>query len=176
MMLRLFSILIIMTLNSYSIFDCKQDSDLSNWIVIDDVVMGGRSMGNIDFDSKGHAVFSGEVSLENNGGFSSVRCRFESLKASGFNRFVVHLKGDGKNYQFRTKTNLSDYYSYVYNFKTSGEWETVEIPFNKMEPSFRGRILDMVNFPGEIMEEVGFLIANKEAERFVLKIDKIELK
>lgn len=165
-----------MTVNSYSIFDCKQDNDLSNWIVVDDVVMGGRSTGNVQFDSEGHAVFSGDVSLENNGGFSSVRCRFEALKADQFSKFVVRLKGDGKNYQLRTKANLNDYYSYINNFTTTGEWETIEIPFSEMKPAFRGRMLDMNNFSGESMEEVGFLIGNKEAESFALKIDKIELK
>lgn len=44
-----------------------------NWQPINDGVMGGISSSQIRFDLAGHAVFEGVVSLENNGGFASVR-------------------------------------------------------------------------------------------------------
>ncbi|WP_297765584.1 CIA30 family protein, partial [uncultured Muriicola sp.] len=85
-------------------------------------------------------------------------------------------KGDGKNYQVRLKTNASDYFNYAINIQTKGTWETISIPFEKMIPQFRGRLLNMTSFPGEQIEEVAFLIGNKKAEEFRLEIDKIELK
>jgi len=88
----------------------------------------------------------------------------------------IRLKGDGKSYQFRIKTNNSDYYSYVAPFKTSGDWETIEIPFNSMYPAFRGRKLNAENYPGKQMEMIAFLIGNKKAESFQLEIESIELK
>ena len=45
-----------------------------------------------------------------------------------------------------------------------------------MYPSFRGRKLDEPNFYHESIEEITFLIANKQNEDFKLLIDKIELK
>jgi NADH dehydrogenase [ubiquinone] 1 alpha subcomplex assembly factor 1 len=44
-----------------------------------------------------------------------------------------------------------------------------------MVPSFRGRKLDMPNYPAKVLEEVVILISNKKAERFSLEIDKITL-
>ena len=38
------------------------------WIVVDDVVMGGKSRGNFMINPQGKGVFEGNVSLENNGG------------------------------------------------------------------------------------------------------------
>jgi hypothetical protein len=74
------------------------------------------------------------------------------------------------------KSKASEYYSFVYSFKTSKEWETIVIPLKDMYPSFRGRKLDMPNFNKENIEEIAFLISNKQKEEFQLLIDKIELK
>ena len=64
---------------SQLIFDFNQTNPVNHWTVVDDVVMGGRSYGRFSIDSEGHGVFSGNVSLENNGGFSSLRYRFEKI-------------------------------------------------------------------------------------------------
>ena len=157
------------------LIDFNKDSDLSNWTVVDDVVMGGRSDGNIEINQEGHAVFQGQVSLENNGGFSSVRYRFEQQKVDAYSKVFMRVKGDGKRYQFRMKSDRFDRHSYIYHFETTGEWQTVEIPLREMYPGFRGMKLNMPNYPGRILEEVAFLISNKKAERFQLEIDKIIL-
>jgi hypothetical protein len=83
------------------------------------------------------------------------------------------LKGDGKKYQFRVKKNQKDYYSYIYEFQTSTEWETIEIPVNKLYASFRGRTLQLPNYEGQNLEEIAFLIGNKKNENFELLIDSI---
>ena len=85
------------------------------------------------------------------------------------------MKGDGKKYQFRVKKSESDYYSYIYEFQTSTEWETIEIPVNKLYASFRGRTLQLPNYDGQSLEEIAFLIGNKRNENFELLIDKIEV-
>jgi hypothetical protein len=157
------------------LFDFGKDSDLANWSVVDDVVMGGRSEGHFEINSEGHAVFHGDVSLQNNGGFSSVRYRFNQRNVSDYSKALIWLKGDGRQYQFRIKSSAYDRHSYIYHFQTTGEWQIVEVPFAEMYPGFRGRKLDMPNYPGEEMEEIAFLIANKLAESFQLEIDKIIL-
>jgi hypothetical protein len=85
------------------------------------------------------------------------------------------LKGDGKKYQFRVKKSQKDYYSYIYEFQTSTEWETIEIPVNKLYASFRGRTLQLPNYEGQSLEEIAFLIGNKKNENFELLIDSIEV-
>jgi hypothetical protein len=158
------------------IFDFNKNSDIRNWIIIDDVVMGGKSSGNFKLNSAGHGVFEGDISLENNGGFSTVRYKSEKIFIKEHSKIVLKIKGDGKKYQFRIKSNSGDSYSYIYPFSTTGEWEELQVPLKDMYPSFRGRKLDQPNFSKDHFEEIAFLIGNKSQEKFKLLIDKIELK
>jgi NADH dehydrogenase [ubiquinone] 1 alpha subcomplex assembly factor 1 len=162
--------------NSTTIIDFNTKTNIENWRVVDDVVMGGKSSGSFKINNEGVGVFEGKVSLENNGGFSSVRCRFDKIKVDDYTTVSFKIKGDGKQYQFRIKANSRDYYSYIATFETSGDWEEIEIPLNKMYPSWRGRKLDMQNFSKNQIEEIAFLISNKKEEQFKLLIEKIELK
>ena len=155
------------------LFDFDAIDDLEAWRVVDDVVMGGRSRGEMVLDTEGHGVFRGDVSLENNGGFSSVRCAMSTTNVSAYNKFVLRLKGDGKRYQFRIKRNNNDYFSYVGYLETTEDWALYEIPFEDMHPIFRGRRLSRRNFPGDELANIGFLIANKKQEQFALTIDYI---
>ncbi len=166
---------IVFLMTTSPLVDFNRSSDLSNWFIVDDVVMGGRSAGNFYINEEGDGVFEGYVSLENYGGFSSVRYRFESLRVAGFKSVLIRLKGDNKRYQFRVKESKYDRYSYVLNFQTGSEWEIIEIPLKSLSPTFRGMSLDMPNFPSEEMEEIAILIANEKAEDFKLIIDKIWL-
>jgi hypothetical protein len=159
-----------------TLFNFNTNSDITNWNIVDDVVMGGRSNGSFSLNESGTGVFRGKVSLENNGGFSMVQYNFETKHVDGFSKVSIKLKGDGKTYQFRIKTDNSDYYSYVFSFQTTSDWQTIEIPFSSMYPAFRGRRLNTKNYPGEQMEMIAFLIGNKKAESFNLEIEKIELK
>ncbi|MGB5270432.1 CIA30 family protein [Eudoraea sp.] len=159
----------------FVLFDFSKESNIQNWSVVNDGVMGGLSKGNFSVNDKGDGFFTGHVSLENNGGFSSVRYNFESKSVSSYKKITIRLKGDGKRYQIRVKTRVSDYYSYIAYINTNGEWQTLEILFSNMIPSFRGNKLDLPNYPGEYMEQFAILIGNKKNEDFKLYLDKIEL-
>jgi len=163
-------------MNNLVVFDFKTGSDISGWNTVNDVVMGGISSSQFDVNAEGHGEFTGTVSLENNGGFCSLRYTFGRTDMSNYSKFIIRVKGDGKKYQFRVRSNYRDYYAYISYFQTNGEWQTVEIPFDSLYPSFRGRELKMDNYPGKVAEEIGFLIGNKKAENFSLLLDKIELK
>ncbi len=162
--------------STHVLYDFKSDSHISDWKVVDDTVMGGKSSGNYHLSDNGHGVFHGSVSLENNGGFSSVRHRSESISLEGFNEFILKIKGDGKSYQFRVKDDVNNYYSYKTEFKTNGKWQEIHLKFSDFTPSFRGRTLDIPNFSGASIEEMTFLIANKENENFRLELDQLSVK
>ncbi len=174
--LKIFLFLIPFMMNDLILFDFSEADDWSGWTIENDVVMGGRSSSKLERSEEGNAIFKGDVSLENNGGFASVQYRFPSKDIKGYKKAVLHLKGDGKTYQFRMKENLRDRASYIYEFETTGDWQTVEIPLNKMKPVYRGRDLDMPNFSANSIQEIRFLIGNKKPQDFRLEIDKIELK
>jgi len=162
-------------MNSQLIFDFNHDANISDWRIVDDVVMGGRSNGQFKIDSDGNGIFSGDVSLENNGGFSSVRYQFEKINTTKDSKINIRLKGDGKEYQFRVKNKRNTYYSYIMNFKTSGYWENIIINLKDLYPSFRGQTMNIPNFTGNSIEEIAFLIGNKKNESFTLVLDKIEI-
>lgn len=170
----LFSLFLMM--NTIILVDFNSQSDLSGWQIVNDGVMGGKSRSTFRLNEAGNALFSGDVSLENYGGFASVRYQFEKLKIEDSDTIVLHLKGDGKRYQFRVKSNWSDRHSYIAYFETNKEWQQIEIPLREMYPSFRGQKLKISNFAAEKMAEMSFLIGNGEQESFVLEIKKIELK
>ncbi|SEA28051.1 CIA30 family protein [Psychroflexus halocasei] len=157
------------------IFKFSEEAHLKNWKIVDDAVMGGKSSSEIKLDEQGNGLFAGQVSLKNNGGFSSVRHRFSKKNIEEYTHLIIELKGDKKEYQLRIRKNSDDQHVYKTHFKTSGYWEVIKIPFHEMSPTFRGQKLDMANFSGEHLEEIGFLIANKKEENFQLIIKKIEL-
>lgn len=162
--------------NSFPIFQFSSEPDINKWQVVNDVVMGGVSSGNFKLNKEGYVNFFGNVSLENNGGFSSLQYKFQSINVKTFSKIVLEIKGDGKDYQFRIKDKQENYYSYIYKFSTNKKWETIEIPFSKMYPAFRGRKLDMKNFNSNEISQIAFLIANKKNELFKLLIKAIYLK
>lgn len=168
------TLILTLTMNSTTLFDFNRKTPVLDWTVIDDVVMGGRSAGSFYISENGHGVFEGNVSLENNGGFSSIRHSNTIQIPTDQRKISIRLKGDGKSYQFRLKHNRNSWESYVYNFNTNGNWQVIEIPLAEMFPSFRGRRLNKRNFDFNSIAEIGFLIANKQNESFRLEIDKLE--
>ncbi len=160
---------------SQTIFNFNKETFSNEWIVTNDVVMGGKSFGEFTVSNEGHGVFKGEVSLENNGGFSSVRYKFKKIEVFNFTSIILKIKGDCKKYQFRIKASSSDYYSYIGAFETTNEWQEIQISLNNMYPAFRGKTLNKPNFKENFIEEIAFLIGNKKQENFELLIDSIEL-
>lgn len=158
-----------------SMFDFSLNEAKEGWLIVNDGVMGGLSKGVIEFTEE-EAKFSGNVSIDNNGGFTMVMNRFGQQSMSAYKAFILELKGDGKTYQFRVKSNAYQSHSYVYSFTTNGKWQKIEIPFSSLEPRFRGRVVDVPNFEGQQIEEVAFLIGNKRKESFELILKNISVK
>ena len=158
-----------------TIFDFSTESGVKGWYIVNDGVMGGLSEGRFSVE-KDMAIFKGAVSTDNNGGFTMIQNRFKTVKTNQFNAFVLKLKGDGKSYQFRVKSDKYQQYSYVYQFTTSGDWEEITIPFSDLVPQFRGRLLNVPNFDGNKIEEIAFLIGNKKDESFELRLTSLQAK
>jgi len=157
------------------LFDFTDPAAMRGWQVEDDVVMGGRSQGNLTHDPAGHLIFRGEVSLENNGGFSSVQHESDPIDVSAYRDVVIRLKGDGKDYRFIVESEKNARHYYVAEFSTTGEWQEIKIPLRTMYPMRRGDRLDIPDYPAETMSQVRFMIANGRAESFQLEIASIKL-
>jgi NADH dehydrogenase [ubiquinone] 1 alpha subcomplex assembly factor 1 len=158
-------------------------TDFSNfarqqWIIVNDGVMGGKSSSRFQINSFGNGVFMGNISLENNGGFASVK-NHEPLNLTGYDKILLTVIGDGKRYSFRLQTGTggnADEWSYEHTFVTKNkEWSTVELNLHRFEPTYRGRTIeDAPPLNPENIMRYGFLISDKQQGSFRLEIEKIE--
>jgi hypothetical protein len=160
-----------------TLIDFNNTAEKENWQIINDDVMGGVSQSEIIFNDTGTATFQGRISLENNGGFASTRSKSHSYRLGGYIGLDLRIKGDGKDYQLRVRTdNRLDGISYRYRFATQPEtWMNIRVPFSEFDPVFRGRILSNVApISPEQIQQVGFLISDKQAGKFHIEIDWIK--
>jgi len=128
------------------IFDFTNPSpELKNiWGALDDVVMGGVSASSMQFLDH-TAVFTGNVSTANSGGFASVRTKnFEpAINLSGHTGVELRVKGDGQRYKLFLRTDTKwDGLGYSYSFDTiANTWIDIRIPFSDFVPVFRAKIV-----------------------------------
>lgn len=156
-----------------TIFDFRTGGN--PWPSIDDVVMGGASRSEMSM-SGGYATFRGVVSLDNNGGFASVRSSPGRHDLSSCRGLLLRVRGDGKRYGVRLRTTAAfDGVSYQVTIDPPpGEWHEIELPFHRFEPVFRGR-----RVPGSPplatsnVMTFGLIIADKQSGPFALDIEWI---
>jgi monofunctional biosynthetic peptidoglycan transglycosylase len=153
------------------------ESEKLDWRVVDDGVMGGLSQGKREIGKDGVLRFFGTLSLENNGGFSSLRTGDVKMDLSGAEGVVLRVKGDGRTYQLRFSTD-AEYrgreMSFQAGFPTSmGEWIEVKVPFKRFLGTWRGiELPDKVFNPAKI-RRIGLQLADKKAGPFELHVDWI---
>jgi hypothetical protein len=158
-----------------SIFNFSPEAPINKWQILNDGVMGGLSNSSIQLTKESHGKFAGGVSIENNGGFASVQLPTDIQVESSNQQIVLKIKGDGKTYQCRLKGSRSQSESYVHEFTTNGEWQTIKLKINDFYPQYRGRKLNAPNFNFKSIEQFSFLIASKKEANFELLIDFIDL-
>jgi monofunctional biosynthetic peptidoglycan transglycosylase len=157
--------------------DFSSAAELLQWNAVNDSVMGGRSRGGPAILGSGTLTFSGILSLENRGGFSSVRSRGVSYEMDSAKGLVVRVRGDGRRYYLTVRTN---YYimagSYRASFQTKANtWQEFSFPFDSFRATSFGRQLR--NAPPinpATVRSVGFMLADKKAGSFRLEVDWIK--
>ena len=155
--------------------DFTADSDDLGWYVVNDNVMGGRSEGDFELE-QATLVFAGRTNT-NGGGFSSIRTQPAPLDLSDYTGIRLHVMGDGRRYTWRLTTAArwrGRQISYWADFDTQdGAWTTVEIPFSRFVPKFRGYRLDGPALdPGQITG-MGLMIYDKQDGPFELHLDSV---
>lgn len=171
-----FIFILFSTFSIVTLIDFDTETDLQGWYLQNDTVMGGRSDSSFMIDEQGHAIFEGNVSLKNNGGFASIQYEKHDFLIGDATRAVLRVKGDGKTYKLRLKKDIGHLYEYEGSFttKNTGEWEDVEVLLENMKAVYRGRNLDMGPLKTGKIDRMGILIGNKKAESFKLVIDYIQ--
>lgn len=160
------------------LFDFSDPRAADAWRAIDDRVMGGVSRSRLRHDPTGHAVFEGEVSLAQNGGFASVRSGPAERGQAGATTCLIEVRGDPRQFKLSLLTDDGfDGINYQASFTTMGhDWQTISLPLTTFRATFRGR--DVPGAPAldpARIRQVGLLIAGRQAGPFALDIRRIGL-
>lgn len=169
------ALLLLLPLISFA-FDYGPDSP--SWYSVNDSVMGGVSRGRPTMMEGSGVRFSGILSLENNGGFSSIRSDSPAYAFSRGKELLVTVKGDGRTYYFDLRTNARQRaFSYRQSFKTvAGEETTVRLPLAGFVATRFGRRMmnDQPLEPSQV-KSIGVTLADKKPGPFRLDILNIQL-
>lgn len=155
-----------------SVFDFGDPRRDGGFRPIDDAVMGGRSRSRAAV-AGGVLCFEGEVSLEDGGGFASIRSTPAPLDLTGADGLALRVRGDGKRYKVNLRSEDSlDGVTWQAAFETAtGGWEVVLLPFSRFAPVVRGQAAPGAGplHPGRI-RTVGLLISDRQAGPFRLEV------
>ena len=148
------------------------------WGVTNDDVMGGVSSSKISTGENDVLVFSGNVSLENNGGFASLRSPVDNYDMSAYEGFLIKVKGDGKNYylSFR-QTKYFTGFNFTQRFQTEKDkWQTIKLHFNDFKLKYYGREVTDSELPDKSsIKQLSILISDKQQGPFKIEIAWIGL-
>lgn len=153
------------------------DANETRWSSVNDDVMGGISRSSFTRTDDGTALFTGRLSLENNGGFATIRSRADDLGLAGSDGVVLRVKGDGRTYTFsalerdaRNEINL-----WRTDFETVADtWIDVRVPFDALEHSVMGfRVPNSPDLDPAAMRSFALGISDKDTTPFRLEIDSI---
>ncbi len=168
---------------SQSLFLFDTAAAVATWRAIDDRVMGGVSRSRLRHDAGGHAVFEGELSLRQGGGFASVRAPVLAPPAAPFpataRAVVIEALGDGRTYKLSLFMDAAiDAPAYQAEFTPPpARWQTVNLPLAAFVPRWRGRDVagaPTLDLPG--LRQVGLMIAGRQAGPFALLLRSIGLR
>lgn len=162
--------------NQTMLFDFSKPDSAEAWQTVNDGVMGGVSDGKVRIAEK-NLEFYGTLSLENNGGFASVRSKAAKMDLSKYAGLVFKVRGDGREYYLNVHVPTNQIaFSYRASFKTENDkWNEVTIPFKDLKATSFGRVVENgkpLN-PSNV-ESVGFLLADKKAGPFKLEVSWIK--
>lgn len=162
-----------------ALFEFKTPKSVQSWQPEDDVVMGGVSGSAMTYmdadvgaDENGAARFSGNVSLENGGGFAQILYSKTSFDLTGFQGIELRVKGDNKPYELRFETD-AERVSYAQSFFAADAWQEVRLAFADFQPTYRGRaVLDAPVLNAAAVRTVSFLVAQEgEFELFISEVE-----
>ena len=143
------------------------------WQTVNDGVMGGRSDGRFRINEDKKLEFFGTLSLENNGGFASVRARGIQLGLEKGDSIVARVRGDGREYNFDL---YSQNYSFRQSFKTKqGEWIEVTLPLDNLVATWRGRVYPNEKLDLNRVNGMGILLGDKKPGPFKLEVEWIKV-
>jgi len=156
--------------------DFADQSDVSDWSNQNDTVMGGVSDSATTWVD-GHLVFSGNLSLDNNGGFTSTFGPVNEqlpVLMFGADSIIVTARGDGKTYLMQIRS--SDNTRYIQRFETVADVEQQYVlPLSDFESvDWRLSVIpNAASIDTANIAQLGFYLLDKQVGPFELAISMI---
>jgi NADH dehydrogenase [ubiquinone] 1 alpha subcomplex assembly factor 1 len=160
------------------LLDFSDPEAAQRWQAVNDGVMGGVSDGRFRITEEKTLEFSGTLSLENNGGFASVRTKPTELDIKAGDIIVVRVKGDGREYMLNLYTNSRRRaFSYRAPLSTTkDEWTEVKVPLQDFIPTaFGRRVQGMRPVEPSQINGLGFMLADKKPGGFQMKVEWVKV-
>ncbi len=161
-----------------TLFDFTGADAAKDWQTVNDGVMGGVSEGKFQIADKKTLEFFGTLSLENNGGFASVRTKANKLGLEKGDAIVAKVRGDGREYTLNLYLNKPLVaFSYRATVQTKkDEWVEVKVPLERFEATSFGRVVkDAGAVKPEEVNALGFMVSDKKAGPFKLEVESIKV-
>jgi len=148
-------------------------ADEAQWVVVNDGVMGGASLGSVAVED-GTLRFSGTL-VTRGGGFTSVRAR-RVLDLTGQTGLELRIRGNGRPFEIELDDGRTSGWRSVSHrapFMTSADWTVVRVPFRAFRSSVFGQAVNAppVNLAG--IQSVGIYILDGQDGPFRLEVDFI---
>ncbi len=159
------------------LFGFDSADSAKEWQIVNDGVMGGRSTSSLEAVSDGLVRFAGNLSLENNGGFASVRSKPTTFGLKSSQTIVARLRGDGRRYILNLYVpDRQMAFSYQAEFETKrDEWTEVRLPLSSFVATSFGRRVEDKQLAASKVNSVGIMLADKTSGEFQLMIDWIRV-
>ncbi|MFW6171643.1 MAG: CIA30 family protein [Planctomycetota bacterium] len=160
------------------LFDFADPDAATQWMNVNDGVMGGVSTGEFGITDQDTMEFYGKLSLENNGGFTSVRSKPQSLGLSDNDSIAVRVRGDGREYTLNLYIPTSrTAFSYRASIQTEkGEWMEARLPISDFHATSFGRRVENADpVDATKVNSLGFLLGDKKAGPFKLEVAWIKV-
>jgi NADH dehydrogenase [ubiquinone] 1 alpha subcomplex assembly factor 1 len=156
------------------LFDFSNAAAINNWFRVNDNVMGGVSQSQIAASDSGTAVFSGDISFQNNGGFATIQSDFSpALDLSVYTGLELRLRGDGKKYGVYLRDSRGRL-AYQAVFETqAGQWQVIRLPFAAFEATSFGRPISANPLNTARISSMSIIIEYKQEGNFVLELARI---
>jgi monofunctional biosynthetic peptidoglycan transglycosylase len=160
------------------ILDFAGPGAAQKWQAVNDGVMGGVSDGRFRITEEQTLEFFGMLSLENNGGFASVRTKPTDLDIQAGDTFVVRVKGDGREYVLNIYTK-SRRMAFSYRAPlptTKDEWTEVRVPLEDFIPTaFGRRVQGMGPVEPDQINGLGFMLSDKKPGKFQMQVEWVKV-
>jgi len=151
---------------------------ISDWVLISDNIMGGVSRSRVEYTDNS-VQLSGVISLDNYGGFASLKTRFSKVDLSGYKGVRIRFRSTDQRFAFTLEDSQNwtrPNYKNEFRAQKDGTWETATIYFKDFKETVIGEPTGRKMDPSVLKNVVrmGIITTQKKEGAFSLEIERME--